>query len=280
MQLRRRAWFKGKLDLAVPLNAANGFIIDICMCLLSGPSSWLPTAAWVSLLAAVDVPDANARAALHRMTKAGFIERCARDARPGYTISQSFADYLAQPPGAAADPRQEADGLTLVTFNVPEGQRADRHVIRTLLRRMGFAPLGSGVWIAGIARFSVAYEALEASGLSAYVYIFSAEYKGFAQQLELARRSWGLDALETSYQEFIVDVRQRLKKKSSTGSSAFADVVLTNNRWRQIGATDPLLPRNALPAAWPRAEAEQVRDEMFRRSLQPAREYVDILRAE
>jgi phenylacetic acid degradation operon negative regulatory protein len=275
MQSITHAESRGTLDFAIPSTHVNGLMHDICMWFVYERGNWLSTATWVSLFDVLDVPSANVRTALHRMTKAGYLDRSQRDSRPGYAMSQTYIEYFMRSAGGFTEVEESHDRWALVTFNVPEGQRADRHAIRSMLRRNGFAPLGNAVWIAAAARLSDIQFLLEASGLSEYVYIFDAHYRGFVDSLELVHRCWDLDAIGTDYRDFIRDARVRLEHQPTAGPQAFADLVVTSNRWRQISTNDPVLPLDALPPAWPRAEAKDVRRELIERFLGPAREYVD-----
>lgn len=267
----------GQLDFALAASAANGFITEICMWFALGRGDWLPTATWVALLGVLKVPDASARTALHRMAKAGFLKRSKRGSRLGYAISPSWGELFDRWGRVEEDIDASVDGWALVMFNVPEAQRRDRHVLRSLLRSIGFASLGNGVWIASVARLPAAKLSVEASGLGEYVDVFTAEYEGLAKPLELVRRCWDIDAISASYRHFIRDTRRRLKHGPIPAPRVFTDIVLTNSRWRGISATDPGLPPGVLPPTWPRADAKRVRSELFKRFLEPAREYVDAL---
>src|SRR5689334_23290679 len=114
----------GRLDVKIPSTRANSFITDICIWFLRDRNDpWLPTATWVRLLGDVEIPDATARTALHRMTQAGFLDRRAVAGRPGYAMSNAWVEFQRT---AAAAPRDvRSDGWVLLTFTIPETQRAD-----------------------------------------------------------------------------------------------------------------------------------------------------------
>jgi phenylacetic acid degradation operon negative regulatory protein len=270
-QASRRA-----LDLAVPSTPANSFITDICILFVREQGDWLATARWVSLLTTLGIPPSNARTALHRMTKAGYLERRPANGRPGYAISSAWIDWIE---GIEDEPTDDdgSDGWTLLNFSIPETQRAERHAMRTLLGRLGFASLGNGVWIASARRQPDARVALQTSGFADYVDLFRAEYDGFVDVPEFARRCWDIEEVADAYRTFIRDLRRRLKHRLGADARTFVDVVCTNNAWRRINFADPALPSSALPSGWPRPEAKNLRDELLRRFLEPAREYVSSL---
>jgi phenylacetic acid degradation operon negative regulatory protein len=167
---------------------------------------------------------------------------------------------------------------TLVTFTLPESRRAERHALRTMLGRNGFAPVGRGVWIASGVRYDLTRFQLEESGFTDSVEIFQAHYGGFTKVPEFIRRCWDIDAIAATYRSFIRDVRRRLKHKPGIDSRTFADVIYSSNSWRRINDfADPALPRSALPVNWPRPEAQEVWGELVARFVEPAGRYVDSL---
>jgi phenylacetic acid degradation operon negative regulatory protein len=268
----------GGLDLAVPSTPANSFITDICFWFVRGRGNWLATRVWVSLLGSLEIPEPTARTALHRMTKAGFLERRANDRRPGYEMSDAWLklmDYFGDEKPAPTD--DSDDTWTLVTFSIPEKKRADRHAMRTLLGRYGFAPLSNGVWIASASRLEIIREMLASTTFGNYVDIFHARHEGFTTLSEIASACWDIDSMKAAYKAFIADTRRRLRASDRPDERAFAALVRTTNAWRRVRFIDPDLPRVALPDDWPQAEAKRLRDEVIARFLEPAREYVATL---
>lgn len=211
------------------------------------------------------------------MTKAGYLERRTEGGHRGYAMSRAWVEMMdgvdSEPPAA-----DEFDGLwTLVIFSVPEARRADRHAMRTVLGRSGFASLGNGVWIGSATQLESIRGALELTAFGRYVDLFHSRYEGSMPLPELARRCWDLTSLKAAYSTFVGDVRLRLRTVSKTDEQAFTDVVRTSNAWRRLLFRDPRLPPSALPDDWPRAEAELLRDELIDRSLEDARAYVKAL---
>src|SRR5262249_48055921 len=96
LKVRRGSGPYATLDLATPSSAANSFITEIGTWFLRGRGNWLPAGVWVSLLGSLDVPEATARTALHRMTQAGYLERESHAGRPGYGMSPSWIKYIGE----------------------------------------------------------------------------------------------------------------------------------------------------------------------------------------
>jgi phenylacetic acid degradation operon negative regulatory protein len=192
-------------------------------------------------------------------------------------MSRAWLDMM---DGADSEPpvADEFDGLwTLVIFSVPEARRADRHAMRTVLGRHGFAPLGNGVWIGSATHLESIRGELELTAFGRYVDLFHSRYEGSMPLPELAKKCWDLTSLRAAYSTFIGDVRLRLGTVSKPDEQAFTNVVRTSNAWRRLMFRDPRLPPSALPEDWPRAEAQLLRDKLIDRSLADARAYVETL---
>jgi len=267
-------------DWTVPTTPANSFITDISTWFARDHDSWLSTAAWVSLLGVLNIPAPSARTALHRMTNAAYLERDARNGRSGYALSKEFSRWIdtfgrvTDDDSAAAN---SAHDWVLVTFSIPEVRRADRHAMRTILGRLGFAPLGNGVWIGSAARLAETQDAIAAAGFGSYAEIFLAAHQGFSNTGAFTQRCWDLDGLAVRYRGFVHDVLRRLKRKPRVDPQTFADVIVTTNSWRRINFDDPRLPATALPRDWPRQEAKAAHNKLLTRFLGPARDYVEAL---
>jgi len=280
-----------RLDLAIPSTPANSFITDIGIWFVRERGNWLPAATWVSLLGALEIPASSARTALHRMTKADYLQQETRSARRGYSMSHEWIGYLrhvhdglpsallSQDPDPPGEQQQSEDKWTLLTFSIPETRRAERHAIRTLLGRNGFASLGNGVWIASVARLPETRVALEATGFADYVDMFRAQHEGFGELAEFVARCWDTEAIATMYRTFIRDVRRRIRRDPTADARTFADIIIASNNWRRINFTDPALPTAALPREWPRTDAERLFSELLARSLDPAQDYVESMGA-
>lgn len=269
------------LDLGVSSSPANSFISDISVLFLRGRGNWLPVSTWITLFEVLEIPPATARTALHRMTKAGFLERQLRDGRRGYSMSEAWiafeaeaADDLTAPAKGSAEASQR---WALVTLNIPESKRGERHAIRSVLGRNGFAPLGNGLWIGASGRLRVVRDALEGAALSEHVELFEADHVGFEDVASLVARCWDIDTIAERYRDLITALTKRLKSPPTESARSFAHVVRSNNEWRRANFADPDLPAYALPVNWPHDRAQTLMEDLLGRFLAPARAYVDSL---
>ena len=270
----------GHFSWAVSFTPANSFITDISTWFARDRGNWLSAVAWVSLLGALNIPEASARTALHRMTKSAYLHRETRNGKAGYSVSESFCEWIDDFGRGTSDDLMEVDSenqWVVVAFTVPEVRRADRHALRTILGTLGFASLGNGVWLASAARSSKAQQAIEAAEFDSYVEIFLAEHRGYSVTADLIRRCWDIDNLAARYRTFINEVHERLEHEPLPDARTFAGFILTMNTWRRINADDPRISPTVLPNGWPSDEAKKARDELVRRFYSHARDYVESL---
>jgi phenylacetic acid degradation operon negative regulatory protein len=262
-------------DLTNPLSRGKSFINDIAVVILWERERWLPTATWVALLEALDLTPAAARTALRRMSEGGFLDRETREGMRGFGMSSRWVDYLMR----TLTLEQPNDRFALLTFSIPESQRAKRHAVRSILERHRFASLGYGTWIASTARLGLTRLTLETSGLAEYVDIFISDYDGFASIDELVRRCWDLDAVEELYRRYVRDATELLATSGDDPRDGFRALIFASNAYRRLSYEDPQLPARALPGDWPRTAFVQVYNELVARFADSAVRYVDSLRS-
>jgi phenylacetic acid degradation operon negative regulatory protein len=269
------------IDIGLPSTPANSFLTDISALFVRDTGNWLPVGTWVALLGALDVTEATARSALHRYVKAGYLASETRDARTGYSMSQTWLNLMDElnedadlmDEAAETDEPPEA-AWTLVTFSVPEERRDIRHAIRAMLGRNGFASLGNGVWIGSGARLNDMRVAIKHGGYASHIDVFTADYAGFTDVSELVRRCWDIDSIADMYRDLIGQLRTQLKQPAKPDARTFVSLVRSHNTWRRINFADPQLSADVLPPDWPRAQAKESMRKLLTRFLEPARGYV------
>jgi phenylacetic acid degradation operon negative regulatory protein len=229
----------------------------------SGRAEALPSAAMVDLLAAFDVNQSGARAALSRLSARGLLVGHKEGRNTFYRVADGFRELLPYGPihtRAFAKPRQAWDGLwTIVAFSVPEDQRRLRPMLRTRLQSLGFAPLYDGLWVSPHApgkELDIALGIIPASTCTVVR----------ATELPMRRRlavssAWDLGELGSSYQEFIRTFRpelHRLEAEKMTATDALVIRTKVSYRWWVFAVTDPDLPQSLLPSRWPRSDANDI----------------------
>jgi phenylacetic acid degradation operon negative regulatory protein len=228
-----------------------------------GRTEHLPSASLVALAGEFEITSTSARAALSRLARRGLLESSKVGRRTYYGLTRRAESVLED--GAH---RIVSLGLThgpwdgswvVVIFSVPEGQRDLRHLLRTRLRWLGFAPLYDRVWVSPRARVEEAATLLEELGIETST-VFVSTVASVSEGGD-PLRAWDLAALQASYEAFIDQFAPMLDRvRSGDVGSAEALVARTQvmDVWRQFPNLDPGLPDDALPAGWPRRAASEI----------------------
>lgn len=231
-------------------------------------------AALVRLLQPLGVAAPAVRTAVSRMVKQGWLEPARVDGGPGYQLTPRALERLEQ---AAAriyrtDGTTSWDGRWHVVVPARAGQRASRERLRNGLAYLGYAPVGDGTWIA--ARSSPELDALlAAEGVRAER--FSARHQG--DDSDLVRRAWDLEAVGRSYDRWLGEAKALVAElpDAADDEHAFATRSRLVHEWRKFLFTDPGLPRELLPEAWPGDAAAAYFDAESARLLSAADRFVD-----
>jgi phenylacetic acid degradation operon negative regulatory protein len=261
-----------QLDLGISTSRGNSLVTDIsALYLHGGPDTWMATSGWMACLGALDVVDAAARTALHRMSRGGYLAREPRGGVAGYAMSPGWRRLMDSVPGSE-DPR-----WLLVTFTVPEDRRGERHQLRTVLSRAGLGSLGNGVWVGSTAREEQLMRVLQGGGLDGYVELFTGDHIGFGSDVDLAHRCWDLPALAADGHA-LVERLDALASEPADGPAAFARWVDANNAARLHVSRCPQLPVAAQPDDWPLDHVTEALARLGRRLQPQAQRWFDSVR--
>ena len=228
-----------------------------------GRKEHLPSAALVALANEFDITSTSARAALSRLARRGLLDSSRDGRRTLYGLTgraeRVLNDGFARIIQFGLDDRPWDGSWSVVIFSVPEDQRDVRHVLRTRLRWLGFAPLYDGVWVSPRADGDETTLLLEELGVaSATVFVGKVAH---AINGGDPLSAWDLDELRASYQDF-VDEFGPLLDRVDEGDVGAAEAMVARTRvmdvWRQFPNLDPELPEDVLPPGWPRRDAQAI----------------------
>ena len=131
---------------------------------------------------------------------------------------------------------------------VPETKRPVRHQVRKRLAFEGFGELAPSLAVSPhVDREGSAREILADLDLAADGILLRARTGSIAADRDLVARAWTLDALASSYADFIESLRH---SHPSTDSDRFRATVDLVHRWRGFPFVDPELPPALLPGDW------------------------------
>lgn len=260
-----------RLDLTLPAAGGHMYVTEVAFFFLRDtPPHWLPVPSWVRCLTALGLPAPTARTALHRMTRGEFLQRTVHEGQPGYAMSPEWLSWMDR--ATAPTPPEDAYDWLVVTFSVPESERATRHRLRALLTRHGFGCLSSGVWLGSAASAPSVQQVLQDVGLDGYVVMFAATHLGDSEAV--AAKVWDVAGLRVEYDQLRVAAERLLDEPFPRPVDAFVQLVGIANRRRLLEERHPRFPAGALPAGWPALEAETLVAEAVLRRLPLARDYV------
>jgi phenylacetic acid degradation operon negative regulatory protein len=247
---------------------------------------WISISSLIRLMSRLGVEEAAVRSSISRLKRRGILEAERVNGSAGYALSSDARQILDDGDRRIFERRRGtlADGWVLAVFSVPEHERRQRHLLRSRLSWLGFGTVGSGVWIAPGHLEGETRLALERHGLSSYVDLFHASYRGFADLHGEVRSWWDLDSLDSLYRQFdeahrpvLTSWRQRRRKDDE--AEAFADYVRALTAWRRLPYLDPGLAPELLPRDWMGAKAADTFFALRRRLDAPAHQFVEQARA-
>ncbi len=135
----------------------------------------------------------------------------------------------------------------MVTFDIPERERAKRQRLREVLRALGYVPLHQSVWLASEDFFGDLQKFLKEEELTRYVIFSVSQALGTKGSRELAARLWDVDDLNWRYRDWVKSCERRDRP---TGSLYWEYIA--------IRQSDPQLPTELLPRGWYGVEAGEI----------------------
>ncbi|MFX0579040.1 PaaX family transcriptional regulator C-terminal domain-containing protein [Nocardia nepalensis] len=239
---------------------------------------WIAIADLTELLALLDVPAQSTRTAITRLKGRGLLTSENRYGRAGYALTDAALAMFERGDSRIFGFRQMAagDAWRLLSFGIPESERAARHQLRRRLSSIGCGTVSAGLWIYPEYLAAEAAAIVAALELDAYVTSFRAIDPIVPGTLrEAAARWWDLDDLAARHRSFYARHRDILDDLDDR--NAFARFTPILDEWRIIPYIDPGLPEEMLPADWPGPASVHLFAEARQRYLEPSRRWVRAL---
>lgn len=172
---------------------------------------------------------------------------------------------------------------------VGEFDPKERERLRQALFWQGFGILGADCFVHPSADLAAAYDALVAEGLAGYLDrlmpLLAADSRSglSANDADLVRRAWNLEALASAYGEFVATYLPILAELRSdrqaevSEEDAFLLRTLLIHDYRRLLLRDPELPDVLLPVDWPGQKARLLCKELYRRLVPASERHLDNL---
>lgn len=239
---------------------------------------WIAIADFTELLALLDIPAPSTRTAIARLKTKGVLHAESRCGRAGYALTEPALAMFARGDRRIFGFRQMVPGgaWRLLSFGIPESERAARHQLRRRLTAIGCGTVSAGLWIYPEYLATEAAAIVTALELDDYVTSFRATDPVVPGTLrEAAAQWWDLDDLAARHRTFYQRHRDILNE--TTDRNTFARFTLMLDEWRILPYIDPGLPNEMLPADWPGPASVHLFAEARQRYLEPSRQRVRTL---
>ncbi|MFJ4654260.1 PaaX family transcriptional regulator C-terminal domain-containing protein [Nocardia sp. NPDC088792] len=242
---------------------------------------WIAISDFTTLLSMLDVPEQSTRSAVTRLKSRGVLFSESRNGRNGYGLTAEAGAMFERGDPRIYGFRQMApdDAWRLISFGIPESERAARHQLRRRLTSIGCGIVSAGLWICPDYLTAEAAAIVTTLGLDDYVTTFRATELTVPGTIrEAATQWWDLRGLADRYRTFLDHHGHSLDPDGDPdGHAAFTRFVPVLDEWRIIPYIDPGLPAAMLPADWPGGAGLELFAESRRRYLEPSRKWVRAL---
>lgn len=224
----------------------------------------LPSAALVDLLEDFGVTDSGARAALSRLRRRDFLVASKLGRRTFYGLSEQGRERViagAQRISSFHADQEWRGSWCGVVFSIPEEQKDKRHLLRSRLRWLNFAPLYDGFWISPHASVSSVIAVLDKIDLRDSATVFLTANEDLYSRGRPPVEAWNLTEVRARYERFIAAAEQVLDEAAHgdmTLVRALTARVCLMHDFHEFQALDPRLPTALMPPDWPRARAQQL----------------------
>ena len=216
------------------------------------------------------------RQTLFRLTKQGELEAHKLGRQKFYSSS----NYMRKEISVGLEkifmpPSQTWDGLwTMVQYSFEGEERNDRERLRSILNLIGFAPLGTGLYVHPQDHSQAIADVVQENDLTGSVRIFRSRQLSGENDRRLVKDLWNLTELARQFRTFQVNA-QKIEPliSSANNQQAFQMRYFVVMEILRIAWSDPDLPISLLPASWPGYKARAAAKSLYQRLLDPATEH-------
>ena len=228
----------------------------------------IPSASLVLMLGEFGITQAGARAAIARLARRGILVATRSGRTTAYAMTDRCAWMVAEGRRLTLEftgAMRSWDGRwTLVSYSIAQERRAQRALLRTRLRWLGFAPMQDGLWVSPRPPGQSLHEALADLGVGSCAVFVADPVPGHDRLDPLS--AWDLDEARTAYAAFVEEFRPvaaNLQGGRVNASEALIARTRLTYRWFAFANSQAELPEALLPADWPGAAARRLFEELY-----------------
>ena len=217
---------------------------------------WISIADLIRVLDGLGIETAVARTTVARLKARGLLVPERRGSLKGYRLSEDAVQMLEAGDRRIFHPRRmtDDDAWCLISFSIPEQQRALRHQLRRRLHWIGGGIVSSALWICPAFLADEVEVILDDLRLRPHATVFVVRSFAAAGSPEAVARSWwDLDALARLHEDFL----ERTEPLLSGAGETLGRYLTGMDLWRPIPYLDPGLPPRMLPPDWPGHRSEE-----------------------
>jgi phenylacetic acid degradation operon negative regulatory protein len=216
-------------------------------------------AALVAIGKVLGMSETAVRSAVARLAREGWIVAQRRGRSSFYRLSPAGRSLIEEGTRRIYRPNGGAwDGSwCLLTYSIPETQRALRDRLRKQLAWLGFGQLGAGVYLAARDRSLEAARLAGRVGTENFARTFLAKSAGRTSDRQLVAVCWDLQRIARAYRSFIAryarryaNDRLRARRHALADVDAFVTRFMLTHDFRRFPFIDPNLPDALLPKRW------------------------------
>jgi phenylacetic acid degradation operon negative regulatory protein len=214
----------------------------------------------IGVLEGAGVAAPATRATLDRLVNSDILERSRSGREILFSLTDHGAAVLREASGRVRSERPfepVGTGWTLVTFSVPEEQRALRQHLRSTLTWAGFAALRDGLWLApGEVDLASSLEPLrEELPPNAILAFHAHELPGYPIG-DSVRAAWDIETIRREHLAFIQTWGGPRSAEPATTALSLRTMLVAD--WLALLRVDPRLPGEFMDGRWPAQRSYQI----------------------
>ena len=192
-----------------------------------------------------------------RSFKTGYVERVVKNGEAYLRLTSAGKEKIQREFPIMSLSKRWNKKWIIIVFDIEEGSRRQRNILRNMLKNVGFGMLQQSVWISPLPIGQDMKEFISHQGFSDRAFVLEVSHVLLGDPKILARRVWGLDRLEEEYlnlkeeKEKLADSIESLDGRHNKRYKTYKKVEETlrgqKNKLLEFLVTLPPLPRELFP---------------------------------